>query len=112
MGAMQRPTRVRRRHPPAQRDRILAAYQRSGLTQKKFAAQSGLGYSTLTFWLSQAATAKKSCALGWVAVPNLFSPASAAAAYRLRFPRGVIVEVAPGCHAQELSALWKEVQAL
>ena len=109
---MQRPTRVRRRHTSAQRDRILAAYQQSGLTQKKFATQTGIGYSTLTFWLRKAARAKKSCALAFVPVPNLFSTACATAAYRLQFPRGVIVEVAPGFQAEELDALLQVVQRL
>ena len=105
--------RVRRRHnTPAQRDRILAAYQRSGLTQKKFAAQTGIGYSTLTLWLRQAATAKKSGRFAFVPVPNLFSSASAPPAYRLQFPRGVMVEVAPGFQSAELSALLELVQRL
>ena len=67
---MQRPTCVRRRHTSAQRDRILAAYRRSGLTQKKFSAQTGIGYSTLTLWLRKAATAKKSDRSTFVPVPK------------------------------------------
>ena len=112
MGGMQRPTGVRRRHTPGQRDRILDAYQRGGLTQKKFAAQAGIGYSTLTFWLSKAATAKKSGRSSFVPVPNLFSAASVVPAYRLQFPRGVIVEVSPGFQSEELGALLKQVQTL
>jgi hypothetical protein len=90
----------------------LAAYQRSRLTQKKFAAQTGIGYSTLTLWLRKAATAKKSGRLAFVPVPNLFSTASAAPAYRLQFPRGVLVEVAPGFQSAELGALLELVQRL
>lgn len=109
---MQRLTPVRRRRTPAQRDEILAAYQRSQLTQREFAAQAGIGGSTLTSWLRQAATAKPSGAGAFVPVPNLFSAAAPTPAYRLQFPRGVIVEVAPGFQTEELGALLKAVQAL
>jgi len=90
----------------------LAAYQRSQLTQKEFAAQVGIGYSTLTFWLRKAATAKKSGQAALVPVPNLFSRAAAAPAYRLQFPRGLVVEVAPGFESAELDALLQLVQRL
>ncbi|HEX9596963.1 MAG TPA: transposase [Anaerolineales bacterium] len=106
---MQRSTRVRRRYTPAQRAKILAAYQRSQLPQKDFSAQAGIGHSTLMLWLRQAA-AKDSAA--FVPVPNLLSAASTSPAYRLQFPQGVIVEVAPGFQAEELGTLLKQVQAL
>ena len=109
---MERPTRVRRRHTPAQRDQIVAAFQRSHLTQKEFATQAGIGCSTLTLWLRKAARAKKSGPAAWVAVPNLFSVTSPLPAYRVRFPRGVIVEVAPGFQSAELDALLQRVQTL
>lgn len=108
---MQRSTRVRRRCTPAQRAKILAAYERSRLPQKDFAAQAGIGHSTLTLWLRQAA-AKDSGNSTFVPVPNLFSVASASPSYRLQFPRGVIVEVASGFQAEELGALLKQVQTL
>lgn len=108
---MQRSPRVGRRYTPAQRAKILAAYQRSRLTQKDFAAQAGIGHSTLTLWLRKAA-AKDSGTSTFVPVPNLFSVASTTFPYRLQFPRGVIVEVAPGFQAEELGALLKQVQAL
>lgn len=109
---MQRSTRISRRCTPAQRAKILAAYQRSRLTQKEFAAQAGIGYSTLTLWLRKSTTAKKPDRSAFVPVPNLFSVASAAPAYRLQFAGGVIVEVARGFQSEELSALLQVVQAL
>ena len=109
---MQRPRRVRRRYTSAKRDRILAGDRRSGLTQKKFATQSGIGYSTLTLWLRKTSPAKTSGRSAFVPVPNLFSAVAAAPAYRLQFPRGVIVEVAPGFQAGELKALLQVVQTL
>jgi len=109
---MQRPTRARRHHTPAQRDKIVAAYQRSQLTQKDFAAQAGIGCSTLTFWLRKTAPAKKVGPAAFVPVPNLFSTASPLPAYRVRFPRGVIVEVTSGFQSAELDALLQLVPAL
>lgn len=109
---MPRPTRVQRRHTAAQRHEILTAYQRSQLTQKAFAAHAGIGGSTLTAWLRKAAPAEPSGAAAFVPVPNLFSAATAAPAYRLQFPRGHVVEVGPGFQSAELAALLQLVQAL
>jgi transposase-like protein len=109
---MQRSTSVRRRHTPAQRDKILAAYQRSRLPQKDFAAQAGVGHSTLTLWLRKAAATKIGGPSSFVPMPNLFSTAIAAPAYRLRFPQGHVVEVAAGFESAELDALLQLVQRL
>jgi len=109
---MQRLTRVRRRHTPAQRDEILGAYKNSPLTQKEFAAQAGIGCSTLASWLRRACSAKNSNPPAFVPVPNLFPAAAPLPAYRLQFPQGVIVEVAPGFEAVELGALLQLVQRL
>ena len=110
---MQRSTGVRRRYPSAQRDRILAGYQKSGLTQKEFARQAGLGHSTLTRWLRRpTTTAKTAASAGFVPVPNLFTAGPAAPAYRLQFPRGVIVEVATGFPSGDLTTLLEVVQRL
>jgi len=110
---MQRPTPVRRHHHTlAQRNEILAAYQRSPLTQKEFAAQAGIGCSTLAAWRRQSATTKPSGPPAFVPVPNLFSAAVPRSAYRIEFPRGVIVEVASGFQSEELGALLRGVQAL
>ena len=73
---------------------MLAAYQRSGLPQGEFAAQAGIARATLIRWLRNAA-AQTSVQSAFVPVPNLFSAAPATPAYRLEFPQGMIVEVAP-----------------
>ena len=110
---MQRPTHVRRHHrTPAQRNKILAAYQCSPLTQKEFAAQAGIGCSTLAAWRRQAAIAKPAGPPPFVPVPNLFPAAVPRPAYRIEFPQGVIVEVASGFQSEELGALLRGVQAL
>jgi len=108
---MQRSKRVCGRLTPAQKDKILAAYQRSGLTQKEFAAQAGIGYSTLTFWLRKAISARKPGKAAFVAVPNLLS-STTAPAYRLRLAGGISVEVAPGFRPEELASLLQVVQRL
>ncbi len=100
------------RHRTAiQRAQILTDYRRSGLTQKAFATQAGIGCSTLTYWLRQATAGESAGSPTFVPVPNLL-PAPRAAAYRLEFPRGLAVEVAPGFDAEELSALLEVVQRL
>jgi len=44
----------RRRWTAAQRQRLLARYHRSQLSQAEFATRHGIGYSTLARWLSEA----------------------------------------------------------
>jgi hypothetical protein len=88
------------------------AYQRTRLTQREFAAQAGIGYSTLTLWLRKATTGRAASRPSFVPVPNLFPATAAAPAYRLQFPRGVIVEVASGFQSVELGALLQLVQTL
>lgn len=48
-----RDIRGRRIESAAERDRLLAAYDGSGLTQKAFAAREGIVYSTFVSWLKQ-----------------------------------------------------------
>jgi transposase-like protein len=108
---MQRITRARRRHTAAQKDKILAAYQRSSASQKEFAAQAGIGHSTLTLWLRQASV-RKAKGTAFVSVPNLFSAATPAPAYRVQWPQGLSVEVAAGFRPGELDALLRLIQSL
>jgi transposase-like protein len=42
---------VRRRRTPKQRQRLVARFHRSRLTQRDFAARHGIGFSTLSKWL-------------------------------------------------------------
>ena len=107
---MHRPTHVHRHHSPSQRDKIVAAYLRSRLTQQEFAAQTGIERSTLTLWLRNAPTTKATVPQAFVPVPNLFPTTAATPAYRLQFPQGVIVEVATGFQSAELATLLQLVR--
>lgn len=108
---MRERTRVRRHRTPAQKDRLLAQYRRSGLSQRQFAAKAGIGYSTLTLWLRKAAPTIKPPKSTFVAVPNLLSP-TPPPAYRLRLSGGLSVEVAAGFRTEELASLLQMVQGL
>ena len=107
---MQRTQSEGRRHSPAQRSQILAAYRRSGLAQKEFAAQAGIGHSTLTLWLRKAAAPEEVAGAALVAVPNLWAADSPVPSYRLQLPGGVVLEVASGFRREELASLLELVR--
>jgi transposase-like protein len=108
---MQNSGRIRRRSTPAQREKILRRYRHSQLTAEAFAAQAGIGVSTLHAW-RQAAETKSVGGPAFVAVPNLLSPGTASAAYRLQWPGGLRLEVAAGFAAEELATLLQLLPAL
>lgn len=109
---MESTLRTGRHRTAAQRAQILNDYRQSGLTQKAFAAQVGIGYSTLALWHRKATAGESVVSPTFIPVPNLLPAARAATVYRLQFPRGLTVEVAPGFDAEELSALLQVVQRL
>ena len=81
------------------------------MSQKEFAAQAGIGFSTLTLWLRQA-NARKGDRAAFVPMPNLFAAPISAPAYRLQWPQGLSVEVAAGFRPEELGALLQMIQSL
>src|SRR5208282_799121 len=85
---MQNSSPVRKHSTSAQREKILQSYRRSQLTQKEFAAQSGIGVSTLAAWLRKAVVNPERNA-SFVAVPNLLPAPPAGPAYRLQWPGGL-----------------------
>ena len=104
-GAMQTLSSVRKHSTPAQRNQILRRYQRSQLTQKEFAAQAGLGVSTLQSWLRQAAPAQEDGGSGFLPAPNLLATTPSAPTYRIEWPGGLTLEVRPGFAREDLVAL-------
>ncbi len=101
---MQNLSAVRKHSTPAQRKKLLQSYQQSQLTQKEFAAQAGIGVSTLAAWLRKAVVHKEG-GPKFVAVPNLFPAGPAAPAYRLQWPGGLSLEIRPGFSSGELASL-------
>ena len=81
------------------------------MTQKEFAAQTGIGVSTLANWLRKA-DLNKAGRSSFVAVPNLLSALPAAPAYRLQWPGGLSLEFRSGFAAGELAALLQLLPAL
>lgn len=102
---MQNSSRVRKHLTPAQRERVLRSYRRSQLTQREFAAQAGIGVSTLLAWLRKESAGAGSGRSTFMAVPNLLSGAPAPPAYRLQWPGGLSLEVRSGFSTGELAAL-------
>lgn len=110
---MQRTLLIRKYPTASQREKILASYQRSGLTQREFALRERIGLSTLARWLRKVPKLRPGdSSPGFVPVANLLAQASGPACYRLRLPDGVIVEVPCGFCATELQEFLHAVQAL
>jgi hypothetical protein len=109
---MQNPARVCHHSTPEQRAKILHLFRDSQLTHKEFAAQAGIGVSTLHAWLRKAAPKKGGGGPAFVAVPNLFSSLPSAPAYRLQWPGGLSLEVSAGFASEELAALLELLPAL
>jgi transposase-like protein len=86
---------------------LIGAYYRSGLTQKQFARANKIGFSTLTAWLRKAKNQAKARPkqVQFMALPNVMESSPGLATYRLRFPRGLVLEVGPGFQVQELHSL-------
>lgn len=108
---MPRPT-ARKHLTEAQRQSVLNSYRRSRLTQREFAAEAGIGVSTLHLWLRKAATRASSPATAFVRVPNLLGPAAGPAMYRLHLPGGLDLEVTSGFRTEELASLLQVLRSL
>jgi hypothetical protein len=101
---MQRLSTVRKRHTPAQREKILGDYRRSRLSQREFCAQAGIGLSTLQLWLRKEARSPSRTS-EFVEIPNLVAAPRAHAVYRLHLRNGMIVEIGSGFQSEEVSTL-------
>jgi len=97
---MQTSSTVRKRLRPAQRDKILASYRRSGLSQREFSSQRGIGLSTLQLWLRKSAVPK-----GFIPLPNVLAQNPASAVCRLHLGQGRMLEIGSGFPTEELAAL-------
>jgi hypothetical protein len=102
----------RKRLTQAQRDRILQDYRRSELPQREFAAQAGIGLSTLQFWLRKEASRASAARPRFIEVPNLLSSAPAGSTYRLHLAGGMQLEVGSGFRPEELTTLLRVLREL
>ena len=105
---MPTPLPVCRRFSLTERERLLAAFHRSALTQRQFAAQAGLGLSRLQGWLYKAKRGKPSQLQRLIEMPQALRPADSApvaGSYKLHWPSGLSLEVPRGFTPQELAWL-------
>lgn len=110
---MQTPSRVRQRPSAAERQQILSAYQRSKLTQREFARQAGIGFSTLRKWLSRAGLRVRACSGSrFVQLPNPLAQPASLTRYRLHPRPGVMLEVGAGFVSGEVAVLLRLLAAL
>jgi len=110
---MRTTTSVRHHKTPAQKTEILASYEQSGLSSRDFAAQHDISFSTLQRWTLKSQLGKADASrTRLVEVPNLFAAGPGVATYRVRFPRGLVLEVASGFQPSELQSLVQLLQNL
>jgi transposase-like protein len=106
MGAMQRRSHSRKHLTAAEKAELVAAYHRSGLSQRDFASQQGIAASNIQRWVRRAeGLAGSAGPAALVEVPNLLASRSGSGAYRLHFAQGVQLEVGRGFDLAEVSAL-------
>jgi hypothetical protein len=103
-GGEKRDVRGRMLIGTARREAVLAAYDRSELTQREFAAHEGVKYYTLVSWLEQRRRQQRGTpkARGSVRFEELRIPAMASTGLEVCLPGGVIVR---GHDAAQLAAL-------
>jgi len=68
--------------------------------------------STLYRWQRQAAPESQVGDGGLIEIPNVLGVRPALATYRLHFPQGIVLEVAPGFGPEELRSLAQLIQSL
>ena len=97
---------ARKRFTQAQRSQLLQEYHRSELSQRSFAAQAGIGLTTLQLWLRKAATPAPVPGPKFIQIPNPLGSAPAAAwAYRVQLAGAMQVEVGSGVEPEQLATL-------
>ena len=112
MWAMQMRSRTRHHWTAAEKAELIAAYQRSGLSQRDFALRQGIAPSNLPRWVRQAQAAGSPLGAALVEVPNLLAPAAETRPYRLHFAKGLALEVARGFVPEEVLTLAQLLQRL
>jgi len=99
--------RIQRRSV-TERRRLLARYERSGLSQKAFCLRHGVALSTLQYWRRRARDTNQEPTASFVEIPQVTGIAgvrSVEAAVFIELPGGVRLEVPARTDAQWLSGL-------
>lgn len=109
---MQNKAPVRKHRTPAQRKQFLADYRRSGLPQREFAIEAGVGVSTLQLWLRQERHAPRAQPPTFVPVPNLLARTAGSAVYRLRLVSGAVLEIGSDYKREQLEPLLELLKVL
>ncbi len=109
---MESRSRLRPRKTSTQKAQILAARGESGLSDREFAAQHGIAVSTLYRWLRESLAHPPTDGGGLIEIPNVLGARAPVPVYRLHFPRGLVLEVAPGFRPDELRSLAQLIQSL
>lgn len=106
-------SRSRQHRTAAEKEELVAAYQRSGLSQRDFAQQHGIAPSNIQRWARQEESPKpKQRSAALLEVPNLLTDRPGAGAYRLHFAQGLQLELARGFDVEEVRALAQLLQNL
>lgn len=106
-------SRARQHRTAAEKAELVAAYHRSGLSQRDFALQHGIAPSNIQRWARQhesVSPSRPSAAL--IEVPNMLASRPGAGPYRVHFPQGLHLEVARGFAVEEVRALAQLLQKL
>ena len=98
---------VRCRHSATEIQQLLQRYHASGRTQRQFAQQVGVGYSTLTNWLRRARRGQRPSAPAsqWLPVEVLPASSRPASGYQIQWADGTRLEVERGFALQEVRHL-------
>ena len=97
-----RDSRGRKLAGDARRTAVLAAYDRSGLTQRKFAQQEGVKYHTLVTWLVRRRRGSRAAAAPRVRFAEVRVPAGLRVGLEVCLPGGLTVR---GHDAGQVAAL-------
>jgi len=104
---------VRHYRSRGEKAKIAAAYRRSGLSQRDFADRQGIAPSNIQRWVQQfPANGKAAAPTALVELPTLLGSRTDSGAYRLHFPKGLLLEVAHGFEVREVRALAQLLQSL
>src|SRR5580692_909424 len=109
----------RMRTPPERRKELLAEFERSGLSGKKFAALVGVKYSTFAFWLQQrrrkaASAARPTDTVRWleaVVEKAQDSGGKPGLALAVELPGGARLEIVNVRQAQLAAALLRSLES-